>query len=389
MPGINSLGAIGSACLMSAASAAVYLMLPVLVGGMVSDLGLSEGEAGRTSAAFFAGYTLVCLLGFLWIRRFNWIYLAFAGYGLLAGGMLSIGFSKDLELLTIWMLVAGTGAGLLLGLGVAMISDMRNAGRIFGVQMMVEQVLPAIMLVLLPLFVPEAGFRGTCLFMGCVFTLLALTSVLAPVEGIDHVSASDAAHSGGVLPVLLAMVFIALYFAGFSGIWAFSERLAAEQNLSSQEVSAVLAFGLIGGAAGGLITALVAERVSRRLLIGVATAVSLLVIFSYLQAFNFWLFTVGTFVFLMVWNIATPCQQALIAVMDTSGRLAVMIPAAFAVGAMVGPPLAGTLAETQGYAAMLIGCAALSLAATVPLLWLDYRVDRGVSLPKESMPSPQ
>jgi len=70
--GHDSLKRIIPALAISAIGALFYNILPLYVGAAQDGLGLSTSEVGLLPASFFAGYNLVTLGAFFWIRRWNW-----------------------------------------------------------------------------------------------------------------------------------------------------------------------------------------------------------------------------------------------------------------------------------------------------------------------------
>lgn len=366
----------GAACAMSASSASVYLILPILIGGMVDTLGMSETESGLTVSLFFVAYGLSSALGYFWIGTLPARTLALMGHAFLALGMFAAAFSDSAPAVATSLFVAGAGAGALLSLGIALIARMHRANQVFGLQMVAEQLLPAFMLILLPLLLPGGDFRSTCLFAAAVYVVIGVACLITPGFRVttENPSAAQGEGSGRTWRTMLA---VGLFFAGLSGVWSFTERLAHSQELSAEQINGILASALLGGALGGVLTATLVERYGRLRLQWTSAVVMGICLVMYALDFQLIQFALTTFLFLLAWNIVTPCQQALIAELDRPGRLVVIIPAAFALGVALGPALAGYMVESHGFPAMLLVCGGISALALLPLLRTEAALRRG------------
>ncbi len=358
-----------SAVSMSAASVAVFLLMPMLVGSMVEQLGLTEAQAGYRLSSYFAGYTLICLSGYFWIRRFNWQYTAALAYLLLILGLLMSGW-VDTTLLYLTLFIAGAGAGALLGLSLTLISDMENPDRIFGWQMLAQQSLPAVLLFILPLVLADnAGFHNLV-----VVIVVALSLTLFSLKGIPSAGNKSTEISTGGFEwhqdrkVLFMLVAVGLYFTALSGVWAFVERFADAQGIRAEDSGFALALALVAGAVGGIVAAVIAGRVSRAAILVVLSITFILVFSGYATDFSFWGFLIASMTFSFCWNVCMAFQQGLIAELDVRGRFMVLLPAAIAAGAMLGPGLAGYLISVSGYNVMLGVMGIALIVLTLPFV---------------------
>ena len=71
--------------------------MPFFVGGIISELGLSQSQANLVSSAEIAGMALSSMLGFFWIQRYEWKTIAYFGITVIILGnfISSIGFSEE------------------------------------------------------------------------------------------------------------------------------------------------------------------------------------------------------------------------------------------------------------------------------------------------------
>ena len=78
----------------------------------------------------------------------------------------------------------------------------------------------------------------------------------------------------------------------------------------------------------------------------------------------------ATFLFVAAWNYVLAYQMAIISELDRDGRYAVLMPAAQALGAIVGPAVAGIVILGIGYGPLL-WLASLSIGVAIfPFVYL-------------------
>ncbi|WP_027856570.1 MFS transporter [Marinobacterium jannaschii] len=356
---INSRSCIAATSIISAAGAAIFLILPILLGAAAEHLQLDEEQAGLIASSYFIGFLLVCLSAVFWIRRFDWQYVSGTGFLLLSGGLAAAAFINQYSILLALMALSGIGAGILFGLAVCVVSDTDDPDRYFGIKILAEQVVGAALLFLLPIYVTvHWGFPGMLLTVAAVLALLGLSTAWLPKRGKRGVeSASSSDHTAtkiSVWPVWAALLALMVYFAGLSGLWAFVERIATQQGIDAVTIGKALSFGLVGGGLGAFAAALLGDRFGRLFPLVLSTGFLAAVIFIYSSAFDALLFAASTFVFSGVWNYGLAYQMGLVVSLDKRGNLSVLISSFLSLGAIVGPAIAGMLIGEQGYGGLFV-----------------------------------
>ncbi|MEH6579509.1 MAG: MFS transporter [Amphritea sp.] len=370
---INAHSSIAAVSLISAAGAAIFLILPILLGGAAEYLQLNEEQAGLIASSYFVGFLLVCLSAVFWIRRFNWQHISLMGFLFLCGGLAAAAFVTQYEMLLALMALSGVGAGTLFGLAVCVLSDTRDPDRCFGIKLVAEQAVGAGLLFLLPMFVTEHwGFPGLMLAVAAVMVLLGLASFWLPARGRRRVETTDSNSTAKVKvwPVWAALLALMIYFAGLSGLWAFVERIATGNGIDAVNIGKALSFGLIGGGIGAFAAALLGDRFGRIFPLVLSTALLMAVIFIYSTAFNALLFAAATFVFSGVWNYGLAYQMGIVVSLDLRGNLSVLISSFLSLGAIIGPAIAGMLISGQGYGGLSIFTVTLILLGLIIFVFL-------------------
>ena len=137
---------------------------------------------------------------------------------------------------------------------------------------------------------------------------------------------------------------------------------------------------MIGGVLGGLAAVMTGGRWGRRAPLLGSTVLFLGVFVFYGRGFQVVGFTLATFLFVAAWNYVLAYQMAIISELDRDGRYAVLMPAAQALGAIVGPAVAGIVILGIGYGPLL-WLASLSIGvAILPFVYLKAQ-DETVELP--------
>jgi predicted MFS family arabinose efflux permease len=346
----------------------------MLIGSAVDDLGFSEQQAGLLASSYFAGYLLIGVSAFFWIRRISWPRLAIAAYIALASGLGISAFLTDFYGLAVSLFTAGCAAGALFGLGVTIISDTEQPDRNFGFVLATQQLLAALLLFSLPdLVIVPWGFQGLNLVLAAVTLLLGISALWIPggrsamATGSVVTCATVSASSG---TVWIGLIALTLYFAALSGVWAFLERLAGANGLSISQIGGALAIAMVGGVLGGLAAVVVGARWGRKFPLLGSTLLFVAVFLFYSGGFQTLGFTLATFLFIAAWNYVLAYQMAIISELDRDGRYAVLMPAAQALGAIVGPAVAGMLILAAGYKPLL-WVASISIGlAILPFIYL-------------------
>lgn len=367
--------AIRSAAVMAAAGAAVFLLLPIIIGAAMDSFGWQQQQAGMLASSYFTGYFASCIAAVFLIRQFSFPILAKAAYVFLCIGLLAAGLMSDLVMLGLCMLVSGFGAGLLFGLAVLIAGQGPDSERGFGVLLVCQQLLAMALLFVLPRFiVPHWGFAGL---------MIALAIMMAPgvlsVVWLEEVRTEQKRLLPPINPgsapfsqrrsLWFGLTGLTVYFAALAGVWAFVERMGVDSGLSAQGISISLSFSMMGGVMGGLVVAILANRFGRSRPLVLSLAAFLGVFFAYSTDHGVLTYAVATFLFSLFWNYVLGYQMVIISDLDQAGRYAVLIPAAQALGAVLGPGVAGFIIASLGYIPLLLA-AALTVGLTTGVFLL-------------------
>ena len=368
----DSLKRIIPALAISAIGALFYNILPLYVGAAQDGLGLSTSEVGLLPASFFAGYNLVTLGAFFWIRRWNWrvatlIWLPVAILGLL--GSIVIPGLWGLFLSTA---IAGGGFAALYGIGTTILADTSKPARWYGVKIAVEAIPGAALLFILPsTLVAQYGFAGVVYALAGVSLLLAVFLPTLPASGdLEHpnpenpVPAVTAGPDVNRFSIWLALFGTLLFFSAASGLWAFIERMGSALAFEANAIGMLLSLTLVFATLGSLTTAWLGKRLGN---VQPFTASALLMMVALAVLYgkpNFELYSVGAGLLTFGIGMGLPFAIAEVADHDADGRYIILSVPAIGSGAMIGPAVAGALAADGSFSWVFI-IGGITIAAAI------------------------
>jgi predicted MFS family arabinose efflux permease len=326
----------------------VFALMPVLVGGMADRFSLDDLQAGLVATTYFSTYALVALTSPLWIRRWNWRWMTLLGFCLMITSLLVALTASSYHVARFAVAASGLGAGMLFPVSLTLVSDMEHTERIYAIKIAAEQLVPAGLLILLTLgIIAAGGLRGTLLaILGALFLCL-LASVAMPSRGRHN--AGPAGQSGeSILPGALALVALAVNFAGFAGLWVFMERIAVDRGYDSDFINLWLAVGLITSGVGPLIAAAVSDRLGRirPLLISTVAALASMMLLG--GEVSRTAYALALTLLPLTYYFGISYIFSVVATADTNGRISGLMSFALAVGSAAGPALFGAAKAANG-----------------------------------------
>lgn len=342
--------------------------LPILLGAFADQLALGPADLGSLGSACTGGYLLSTMLGPLWVDRVPWrIATIVAAVGTAA----ALWWSANVAAAPLVPLAAfGFAAGLMHSLGMRMVGEAANKERAFGLRLLTELVIVAALLFFLPIVIASAAIRGGMGLLAIAVLVMAISAFFiprGPATSDAQTASADSASASRVDAIgWFALGIFVLFACGQVALWVFVERIGRSIDVSAAEMGSVFAvLKVIGGASAALV-ALLGDRLGNRLphllgLLLISLGVALLALRT-----SFWVYAFGAWIWEGAFTMCCVYQTAAVARLDRSNKLVVLVPAAFAISAFIGPELAGRLAEANGFAPLFglaIGCAAIPALA--------------------------
>lgn len=349
-------------------------MLPALVNTWLVHLKLTEQVAGFIATANILAATVGLALSIVLVSRWPLVRIARAGIAIAAAGDIASIFAASAIELGVLRLLAGFGLGLLAGAMTNWFGRHEHAERGFGISVMLQFVLTALLFALIPVIEPwfgDASIYVALLTLGLAAILLSplfnlnggFAPLVAPVEQADV--ASDRRSLG---LMVLAVLAFALFELAVVGLWSYMLRYAELSGLSSASAARVLALSSLCGIPGTVLVLVFGSRYGRwrPLLVSLALYVLPTLVLA-LSSASSALLIFGLVLQNIAWAIAVPYFQAVQACLDRSGRLAIWGMLAASVGAGFGPALLGAAIDGGSFA-MAFGAAVLMLAVSAMIV---------------------
>ena len=363
--------------------------LPILLGSLADSFGFSAQQVGLLGSACFGGYLLGTLIAAAFMDRLPWRKLTLvSAFGAAGALLLSSRMSAEAQM-PLWVVI-GFFAALMTCLGLRIMGDMVNKERAFGLRLGIELGVTSAVLFALPaLVIADYGYHGAALVLAAIIVLLSLSAFSLP----RRASTPPAPGSNPLidlfktpLPAWFALGFFFVFLAGQIGLWAFLERLGSGLQLAPAEMGIVFSVLKLLGGAAALALALIGDRLGLRLPHFLVFAVIVLGLVMLARADGFWVYALGAWIWEVGFTWGCIYQTAAIARLDPSGRATMLIPAAFGLGSMAGPGIAGSLVA-DGFAPLLWMAFATALIAVVVYgLVISRRLAGGAPTAEEAAP---
>lgn len=330
------------------AAVLVFALLPVLSGALADEYQLDDVQTGLVATSYFSVYALIALTSSTWIRRFDWVRTARAGYAIMLTGLLVSLFAPSFAIASSGLAVVGAGAGLLFPISLTLVSDMTHTDRAYAIKLAVEQLVPAGLLLLLSsaLF-PDSGLATTlAALIAVVFLCFFMSAQLPPTGNIEKHRSSE---SHGKLSLGIAsLVALAISFAGFAGLWAFLERIAVDNAFEPGFTNTWLAVGLITSGLGPIAAAVLEDRLGRIFPMGLAIIIAMGTLVLLATSGSKGTYALVLTVLPLSYYFAITYMFGVVADADSNGKIAGLMSFALAVGAGGGPAIFGMVRADDG-----------------------------------------
>ncbi|NKB97302.1 MAG: MFS transporter [Pseudomonadales bacterium] len=353
-PNFDSNKALWIAILIGVIGPEVFIVQPGFVQGLVAYLGFDEQSAGYVASAEMFGLAATTVLMTFTAHRFNWRKVVGVSVGVMCVANILCLVVTEASTFTALRFIAGLGAGSLVSLSFAAVGLTSNPDRNFGLLIMWVLIYGALVLLAMPTVYDIAGFDGLLIFFA-LFPLVALPFLRnLPISA----TASKQIDSGTLtlspllrLSALLAMLF---YFAAQGAVWTYLFLIGTDAGLDEQDVANGLTLSQFSGIAGAGAAALIAQHFGRSLplVIGILGGALCLYFFAGVMATIVYVVAVTFYNFF--WNWTHPYLMAAMASFDRQGRVVVYAVAMQMIGLALGPGLAATVVEGEGYANVLL-----------------------------------
>jgi len=359
-----------AALVVSAIGALFYNVLPLYLGTAQDYRDLDNRAIGFLSSSFFAGFNLVTISAFFWIRRLSWSAIVAVATPLAALSLYAGTLFDSYAALLLATAIAGGAFAALYGVGTTILGDTSNPARWYGVKIAAEAFPGVVLLLVLPsTAIARWGFDGA--IIGIIVVLIFLSPFLfwipaAGSKGDQHLAESQSSLRAPQSPYIwMTLAAVLLFFSGASAMWAFVERIAARGGFDPSSVGVLLSVTLIFAVLGSLLAAAIGGRYGNARPFVAGAALFLLSLLLLNAPDTFTDYAIGACVLTFSIGFLLPVAVTEVAELDHDGRFIVLSVPAIGIGAMTGPGIAGTLAQSGDFLPLLIFGAVMMIISTL------------------------
>lgn len=342
---------VAGALLFSVGPAAMMVM-PMIVGVYVDELGFTVQQAGQLASVEATGICVASLLGLVWVRSLNWRTVTLSGLACaIVANLLAAAVDGFAPMLACRAL-ASLGAGTAFAVANASLGEQKRPETAFGIGLAVQTLLTTLIMAMSVALIQWRGIAGIFLVLALLAFVVALPVGWLPARSRKSASAGyatprhDVSHRARIITGLVAT---ALFYAGLLGFWVYVERMGHAAGHSNAMIGTVLAWALAAGTLGGLGPVWLGDRKGIAWPISAATLILIGAVLMAAGKVTALVFTLSAVVVSVMWVFATAYQTALIATLDRYGSYTVLIPAAQGAGAMLGPATASFFVRNDAY----------------------------------------
>jgi predicted MFS family arabinose efflux permease len=362
-------GSLPAAILMGVIGPEVFIVQPGFVQGMVASLGFSEPQAGYAASAEMFGIAATTVLLSFIAHRLNWRRVFVIALLLMFATNALSTITADFEAFTALRFASGLGAGALISLSFAAIGLTDNPDRNFAWLIVWVLTYGAAALLLMPTAYAFGGV-DTVLWFFALFPLAGLPFVRRlPATGENAVAAERDAVTLPAALRGLALMAMLVYFLAQGVVWAYLFLIGLGGGLAEQQVANGLTLSQFAGIGGALAAVIVGRRFGRSAPLTLGILGGAVCLWFLAGRFEFLVFALAVSIYNFAWNLTHPYLLGAMASFDRRGRVVVYAVAMQMTGLAIGPALAASIVEPDGYLNVLaVGAVlfVLSLALVLP-----------------------
>jgi predicted MFS family arabinose efflux permease len=335
------------------------LVLPIIVGGFVDHIGMSESQAGWATATGALGAALAAIPVALTIHHLDLRRLATAGLIVMAiaDGLSIAALSIPVETFFALRFLSGVGAAGVYASVVSGYAAWDAPDRAYGFFMGVQFAVSAVGLYFLPLILPIVGIEG--LYAGiAAMDLVAIGLVTRlPTRDERKGAGSEAPLEWKIVlrrTSLVCLLGIGLFEAANMAHFAYSERIGVAFGLDASRIGLILGVATVVGIPGAMAVVWLGDRFGHFVPILIGLANQSAALFLLFAAGGQLTYTIAMCMLSIGWAFSLPYFQAVEAELDPGGSVVVAGSFATGMGASVGPAIAATLVLPGDFAGVYL-----------------------------------
>ena len=351
---VNSNVALFCAIYLSIIGAAVFIVQPGFVQGLVEFYGFNEQQAGYIASAEIWGLALTTVVLAFGGHNYSWQRIFRLSIILFVLGNLASTATDELYAFSVLRFITGLGSGGLVSLTFTIIGLTRLPDRNFGFLIMGVLTYGALGLWAFPAALALIGLKGIIIFFAIFGASGWLCLSHVPDSGEEHLQVEEDAVDLGSTFRVLAILAMFTYFFAQGVIWAYLFLIGLNGGVDEQGVANGLMISQFLGIAGAFVAAMAGRRFGRAWPLAIGVLGGAAVLAALFGEFTAAVYAVTVCVYNFAWNMTHPYLLGAMASFDRHGRVVVYAVAAQMLGLAVGPAFAASLLGDGNYDRVII-----------------------------------
>lgn len=351
---VNSNVALLSAIYLSVIGAAVFIVQPGFVQGLVEFYDFDEQQAGYIASAEIWGLALTTVVLALGGHNYSWQRIFRLSIALFVLGNLASTLTDELYEFSALRFVTGLGSGGLVSLTFTIIGLTRLPDRNFGFLIMGVLTYGALGLWAFPTALALVGLKGIIIFFAIFGASGWLCLAHVPDSGKEHLQVEeDAVDLDGTFRILAILAMFTYFFAQ-GVIWAYLFLIGLNGGVDEQGVANGLMISQFLGIAGAFVAAMAGRSFGRAWPLAIGVLGGAAVLAALFGEFTAMVYAVTVCVYNFAWNMTHPFLLGAMSSFDRHGRVVVYAVAAQMLGLAVGPAFAASLLGDGNYERIIV-----------------------------------
>ena len=351
---VNSNVALFCAIYLSIIGAAVFIVQPGFVQGLVEFYGFNEQQAGYIASAEIWGLALTTVVLAFGGHNYSWQRIFRLSIILFVLGNLASTATDELYAFSVLRFITGLGSGGLVSRTFTIIGLTRLPDRNFGFLIMGVLTYGALGLWAFPAALALIGMKGIIIFFAIFGASGWLCLSHVPDSGEEHLQVEEDAVDLGSTFRVLAILAMFTYFFAQGVIWAYLFLIGLNGGVDEQGVANGLMISQFLGIAGAFVAAMAGRRFGRAWPLAIGVLGGAAVLAALFGEFTAAVYAVTVCVYNFAWNMTHPYLLGAMASFDRHGRVVVYAVAAQMLGLAVGPAFAASLLGDGNYDRVII-----------------------------------
>ena len=220
---------IAAAVYVSIVGVFALMIMPIVPGELISQLGFSKEEATRVISLEVGGGALASILAMFWIGRVNWRTAAlFSVVVVVIGNAVSVYITDATTLTFVRFIVGLLGQGTAFVIGISMIHSTSDPDKNFGYVIAAQVAFGVIALLTLQRFVISFDSIGGLYIPLAVVAVIGLPLLRNLATGFEAQPEQHAdTVTGSVLLPISGLVIMLIWCTGLGSMWAFVGQIAS------------------------------------------------------------------------------------------------------------------------------------------------------------------